>query len=71
MIDRTDEWETMRNTHLKSVEDRPSSSARGVHHIALLSSDVEKTIAFYGFLISTALAGIMILVLFWRLLRRQ
>ena len=26
---------------------RPTSSARGVHHFALLSSDVERTIAFY------------------------
>ena len=28
-------------------EDRPASSARGVHHVALLSSDVERTIRFY------------------------
>jgi catechol 2,3-dioxygenase-like lactoylglutathione lyase family enzyme len=27
--------------------DRPSSSARGIHHTALLSSDVERTIRFY------------------------
>jgi len=27
--------------------DRPASSARGVHHVALLSSDVERTIRFY------------------------
>ena len=27
--------------------DRPASSARGIHHTALLSSDVEQTIRFY------------------------
>ena len=27
--------------------DRPASSARGVHHVALLSADVERTIRFY------------------------
>ena len=27
--------------------DRPESSARGIHHTALLSSDVERTIRFY------------------------
>ena len=27
--------------------DRPPSTARGVHHLALLSSDVERTIEFY------------------------
>jgi catechol 2,3-dioxygenase-like lactoylglutathione lyase family enzyme len=27
--------------------DRPASSARGIHHAALLSSDVERTIGFY------------------------
>ncbi|WP_028804143.1 VOC family protein [Streptomyces sp. 142MFCol3.1] len=33
------------DAHLK--EDRPASSARGVHHVALLSSDVERTVRFY------------------------
>ena len=46
-IDRTEEWEAMRRTHLRERGDRPASSARGVHHVALLSSDVEQTIAFY------------------------
>ena len=35
----------MREEHLH--DDRPSSTARGVHHMALLSLDVERTIAFY------------------------
>ena len=43
--DRSVEWETLRRRHLRT--DRPDSSARGVHHLALLSSDVERTIDFY------------------------
>jgi catechol 2,3-dioxygenase-like lactoylglutathione lyase family enzyme len=27
--------------------DRPASSARGIHHVALLCADVERTVAFY------------------------
>lgn len=43
--DRHGEWERLRTAHLH--ETRPESSARGVHHFALLSSDVEATIDFY------------------------
>jgi catechol 2,3-dioxygenase-like lactoylglutathione lyase family enzyme len=32
---------------LKPVGDRPVSSARGLHHTALISKDVERTIRFY------------------------
>ena len=46
-IDRTTEWDELRTRHLRERDDRPPSTARGVHHIALLSSDVERTIAFY------------------------
>src|SRR6266550_4070258 len=46
-VDRSDEWAALREQHLAAPEKRPASSARGVHHIALLSSDVEATIAFY------------------------
>src|SRR5690349_24936027 len=46
-IDRTAEWEEMRRNHLRPKADRPASSARGVHHVALLASDVETTIEFY------------------------
>ena len=37
----------MRAKHLKPKGERPPSSARGVHHQALISSDVERTIDFY------------------------
>jgi len=37
----------MRERYLLPSDERPPSSARGVHHLALLSSDVEATIRFY------------------------
>ncbi len=40
-------WDELRAKHLRPTADRPASSAGGVHHLALLSSDVERTIAFY------------------------
>ncbi len=46
-IDRTAEWDELRSRHLRPPGERPASSARGVHHVALLSSDVERTIDFY------------------------
>jgi catechol 2,3-dioxygenase-like lactoylglutathione lyase family enzyme len=33
--------------HLRPAGTRPPSSARGVHHVALISSDVERTVEFY------------------------
>src|SRR5436853_1664827 len=33
--------------HLRPSGQRGASSARGVHHVALLSSDVERTVRFY------------------------
>lgn len=33
--------------HLRPREGRPAPSARGVHHVALISNDVERTIDFY------------------------
>jgi len=44
---REDEWNDLRQKHMSPQEDRPNSSASGVHHLALLSSDVERTIDFY------------------------
>ncbi|GCD88252.1 VOC family protein [Nocardioides sp. LS1] len=37
----------LRAAHLVPVDDRPASTARGLHHTALVSSDVETTIRFY------------------------
>jgi catechol 2,3-dioxygenase-like lactoylglutathione lyase family enzyme len=46
-LDRTAEWAALRDRHLADPAARPESSARGLHHMALLSSDVEQTIDFY------------------------
>ena len=46
-IDRTEEWAELRRVHLRPRDERPVSAARGVHHVALLCSDVGTTIAFY------------------------
>jgi len=46
-IDRSKEWAELRVRHLRASGERPESSARGLHHFALLSSNVERTIAFY------------------------
>ena len=41
------ERERLRNTYLLPATERPSPSARGIHHVALLCADVERTIRFY------------------------
>ena len=46
-IDRAAEWDRLRAKHLRPSDARPSSTARGLHHMALISTDVEKTIEFY------------------------
>ncbi|MFM7067856.1 MAG: VOC family protein [Actinomycetes bacterium] len=33
--------------YLRVADDRPAPTARGVHHVALVSSDVERTVEFY------------------------
>ncbi len=37
----------LREQHLRPAAERPASTARGLHHTALISSDVERTIRFY------------------------
>src|SRR5947209_17946023 len=39
--------EEIKAGHLRPSGERPGSSARGVHHVALMSSDVERTVEFY------------------------
>jgi catechol 2,3-dioxygenase-like lactoylglutathione lyase family enzyme len=46
----------IRDTYLSG--DRPASSARGLHHMALLSSDVERTVRFYQELLEFPLTEI-------------
>jgi len=42
-----DRRERIRAQHLRPSEERPTSSARGLHHTALISGDVERTVRFY------------------------
>lgn len=44
---RDAEWDELRQKYLKPAGARQPSSAGGVHHLALLSSDVAATIDFY------------------------
>jgi catechol 2,3-dioxygenase-like lactoylglutathione lyase family enzyme len=41
------ERERIRTTYLKPEASRPSSTARGLHHFAIVCSDVEETVRFY------------------------
>jgi catechol 2,3-dioxygenase-like lactoylglutathione lyase family enzyme len=44
---RAAERDRLRAAYLAAPSERPVSTARGLHHTALVSSDVERTIAFY------------------------
>jgi catechol 2,3-dioxygenase-like lactoylglutathione lyase family enzyme len=48
----------IRATHLRASEQRPPSSARGLHHAAVLCADVERTIRFYQDLLEFPLTDI-------------
>ena len=37
----------LRTTHFRATDQRSPSSARGLHHVAVLCADVERTIRFY------------------------
>ena len=41
------ERERIRSTYLQPDESRPGSSARGLHHFAVVARDVEETVRFY------------------------
>ena len=45
--------------HLKPADQRPASSARGVHHLAMICSDVEQTVRFYQDLLGFPLVDVM------------
>jgi catechol 2,3-dioxygenase-like lactoylglutathione lyase family enzyme len=45
--DRRDEWASLKARYLRPRGERPPSTGGGVHHFALLCSDIERTIAFY------------------------
>jgi catechol 2,3-dioxygenase-like lactoylglutathione lyase family enzyme len=47
VIDRSEEWDALKARYLRPSKERPPSAARGLHHFALICSDVERTITFY------------------------
>jgi catechol 2,3-dioxygenase-like lactoylglutathione lyase family enzyme len=52
------ERDRIRTTYLRPSGERPPSSARGLHHFALVSSDVERTVRFYQDLLEFPLTDI-------------
>jgi catechol 2,3-dioxygenase-like lactoylglutathione lyase family enzyme len=48
----------IRESHLRAAVERPPSSARGLHHAAVLCSDVEQTVHFYQDLLEFPLTDI-------------
>jgi catechol 2,3-dioxygenase-like lactoylglutathione lyase family enzyme len=55
-VDRSAEWEELRTKYLLPRGERSPSAGRGLHHFAMLSSDVERTITFYQDLLEFPLA---------------
>jgi glyoxylase I family protein len=53
---RREEWH---NKYMRAAADRPPSTARGVHHMALICSDVEQTIQFYQEVLGFPLVELM------------
>jgi len=47
LAELTDRRAALAERYLRPRSDRPEPTARGVHHVALLSSDVERTTRFY------------------------
>jgi glyoxylase I family protein len=62
-VDRAAEFTALREQwhqkYLHNAAERPPSTARGVHHMALICSDVEQTIQFYQELIGFPLVELM------------
>jgi glyoxylase I family protein len=53
---RRDRWH---QKYLQPASNRPASTARGVHHMALICTDVERTIQFYQGLLGFPLVELM------------
>src|SRR6202165_858773 len=53
---RRERWHAQ---YLRLAAERPASTARGVHHMALICSDVEQTIQFYQELLGFPLVELM------------
>src|SRR2546423_9723314 len=62
-VDRGEEFaagrEQWHKKYVRPTSERPQSTARGVHHMALICSDVERTIQFYQDLVGFPLVELM------------
>jgi glyoxylase I family protein len=47
-VDYAAKREALLKAYLKPKQKRPATSARGIHHLALICSDIERTIKFYS-----------------------
>lgn len=47
-VDYTSKREALKAKYLKPKRSRPATSAQGIHHLALICSDIERTIQFYS-----------------------
>ena len=52
------ERDRIRSTYLSPAGERPASSARGLHHVAIVCADVERTVRFYQELLEFPLTEI-------------
>jgi catechol 2,3-dioxygenase-like lactoylglutathione lyase family enzyme len=52
------ERDRIRTTYLVAEDQRPASSARGLHHFAIVARDVEETVTFYSELLGFPLTEI-------------
>lgn len=53
------ERDRIRDTYLAPAAERPASSARGLHHVAIVCADVETTVRFYQDLLEFPLTEII------------
>src|SRR5689334_20282125 len=52
------ERDRIRETYVAAEDTRPASSARGLHHVAIVCADVETTVRFYQGLLESPLTEI-------------
>ena len=59
LVELEERRRSLRETYLRPVAERPPSTAAGIHHAALICSDVEQTIRFYDGLLGFPLVELV------------